>query len=100
MDYNGNTVLDLKYDYIKIIDKGFIIKEKFNSDIAEKFFDVKRINKLLEDHKSGKKDCYKKVWNIYTFIVWYDEYFVKNVSTSLKKLDTDYDKFFEYFNFK
>ena len=51
------------------------IKEKFNSDIAEKFFDVKRINKLLEDHKSGKKDCYKKVWTIYTFIVWYNEYF-------------------------
>ena len=51
------------------------IKEKFNSDIAAKFFDVKRINKLLEDHKSGKKDCYKKVWTIYTFIVWYNEYF-------------------------
>lgn len=27
IDYNGNTILDLKYDYIKIIDKGFIIKE-------------------------------------------------------------------------
>lgn len=53
------------------------IKEKFNSDIAEKFFDVKRINKLLEDHKSGKKDCYKKVWTIYTFIVWYNEYFAE-----------------------
>ena len=51
------------------------IKEKFNSDIAEKYFDIKRINKLLEDHKSGKKDCYKKVWTIYTFIVWYNEYF-------------------------
>ena len=51
------------------------IKEKFNSDIAAKYFDIKRINKLLEDHKSGKKDCYKKVWTIYTFIVWYNEYF-------------------------
>ena len=51
------------------------IKEKFNSDIAEKFFDVKKINKLLEDHRTNKKDCYKKVWAIYTFIVWYNEYF-------------------------
>ena len=51
------------------------IKEKFNSKTAEKYFDIKRINKLLEDHKSGKKDCYKKVWTIYTFIVWYNEYF-------------------------
>jgi hypothetical protein len=24
-----------------------------------------------------KKDCYKKVWTIYTFLVWYDEFFVK-----------------------
>ena len=51
------------------------IKEKFNSPIAKNFFDVKRINKLLENHKSGKKDCYKKVWTIYTFIVWYEQFF-------------------------
>ncbi len=53
------------------------IKEEFNTDIAAKFFDSKRINKLLEDHKNKKKDCYKKVWTIYTFLVWYKEYFVK-----------------------
>ncbi len=51
------------------------IKEKFNSETASKFFDVKRINKLLEAHKSGKKDCYKKVWNVYTFLVWYEQFF-------------------------
>ena len=53
------------------------IKEKFNSAEASKFFDIKRINKLLEEHKSCKKDCYKKVWTIYTFLVWYDIFFVK-----------------------
>ena len=51
------------------------IKKEFNTDIADKFFDTKKINKLLEDHKSGKKDCYKKVWAIYTFLVWNKEYF-------------------------
>lgn len=51
------------------------IKEKFNSKIAEKFFDQKRIMKLLDKHKSGKVDCFKKVWNIYTFIIWYEQYF-------------------------
>ena len=51
------------------------IKAKFESNTAEKYFDQKRILKLLNDHKNGKKDCYKKVWTIYTFIVWYDEYF-------------------------
>jgi len=51
------------------------IKEKFNSKVAEKYFDVKKINKLLDDHYNHKKDTYKKVWTIYTFIVWYNEFF-------------------------
>ncbi len=51
------------------------IKEKFNSEIAHKFFDVNRINKILDKHKTGKADCFKKVWNIYTFIIWYEQYF-------------------------
>ena len=51
------------------------IKEKFNSKTAEKFFDVKKINKLLELHRNRKKDTYKKVWTIYTFIVWYNNFF-------------------------
>ena len=51
------------------------IKEKFNSKIAEKFFDQKYIIKLLDKHKSGKVDCFKKVWTIYTFIIWYEQYF-------------------------
>ena len=45
------------------------IKEKFNSKIAEKYFDQKYIIKLLDKHKSGKVDCFKKVWTIYTFII-------------------------------
>ena len=51
------------------------IKDKFNSDIAAKFFDQKRILKLLDKHKSGKIDCFKKVWTVYTFIIWYEQYF-------------------------
>lgn len=51
------------------------IKEKFNSDTAKKFFDTKKILKLLDKHKKGKIDCFKKVWTIYTFIIWYDQYF-------------------------
>ena len=35
----------------------------------------KEINRLLEQHKSGRKDCYKKVWTIYTFLVWYEQFF-------------------------
>lgn len=51
------------------------IKTKFNSASASKYFDVKKINRLLEKQKNDKKDCYKKVWTIYTFLVWYDAFF-------------------------
>ena len=51
------------------------IKVAFNGDIAKQYFELDKINKLLEDHKLGKKDNYKKVWAVYTFIVWYGIYF-------------------------
>ena len=62
-------------EWIKEDDLYNEIKDKFNSDIAHKYFQVDKINKLLEDHKSNKKDTYKKVWTIYTFIIWYEQFF-------------------------
>ena len=44
---------------------------------AGEFFNVKKIIKLLDEHKKGKRDNSRKIWTIYTFLVWYDEYFVK-----------------------
>ncbi|MBP3705803.1 MAG: asparagine synthetase B [Clostridia bacterium] len=53
------------------------IKQKFNSDIAEKFFDTKEINAIFDKFINGDSDNWRKVWTIYTFLVWYEEYFVK-----------------------
>lgn len=44
---------------------------------SSEFFNVDKILKLLSDHKKGKRDNSRKIWTIYTFLVWYDEYFVK-----------------------
>lgn len=52
-----------------------LIKKEFESEVAEKFFDTKRIIKLLDEHKNGKKDNSRKIWTIYTFLVWYNDYF-------------------------
>ena len=52
-----------------------IVKTEFLSSNAEKFFHKNKIIKLLEDHKNNKKDNYKKIWTIYTFLVWYKIYF-------------------------
>ncbi len=49
----------------------------FNSDIADKFFNISEINAIFEDYIGGNSDNWRKVWTIYTFLVWYEEYFVK-----------------------
>ena len=57
-----------------------IVKEMFSSDAAKKFFDTKRLIKMLDDHKNGKNhnektDNSRKIWTVYIFLVWYDRYF-------------------------
>lgn len=52
-----------------------IVKTAFTSDTAEKYFNTQKLIKLLDTHKSGKADLSRKIWTVYTFIVWYGEYF-------------------------
>ena len=43
---------------------------------GEEFFNTKYVIKLLDDHKKGKRDNSRKIWTVYTFLVWYNEYFI------------------------
>ena len=54
------------------------VKVAFQSDIAEKFFVTSELMKLLDDHKSGKALNMQKIWSFYTFILWYEQFFVLN----------------------
>lgn len=51
------------------------VSEEFTSENAQKFFDTKKLIKMLEVHKSGKADLSRKIWTVYTFLVWYKEFF-------------------------
>lgn len=51
------------------------IKEAFSTSIANELFDTKKLNKLLDDHKNNKCDNYKKIWTVYTILLWYKVYF-------------------------
>lgn len=53
------------------------VRAKFHSEMAEKFFDVDEINAIFDEYVGGNSDNWRKVWTIYTFLVWYEEYFVK-----------------------
>lgn len=53
------------------------IPRKFHSEIAEKFFNIDEINAIFDDYIAGNSDNWRKIWAIYTFLVWYEIYFVK-----------------------
>ncbi len=55
-----------------------MVREKFDGDIAAMFFDHDAIRKLLDDHKAGLALNMKKIWTIYSFILWYEEFFINN----------------------
>lgn len=56
------------------------IKTTFESEIADELFNKKYLIKLLDQHVKGKKDNYKKVWNVYCLLKWYDVFFSKEIS--------------------
>ncbi len=52
-----------------------IVKEAFLGETAKKYFNTKELIKLLDRHKAGKEDNSRKIWTVYTFLVWHKEFF-------------------------
>lgn len=84
----ANSVLDKKWankkklgfpvplrEWMKSYDIYTKIKTTFSK--SGEFFNVEEITKLLEEHYTGKKDNSRKIWTIYSFLIWYNEYFVE-----------------------
>ena len=58
-------------------DKYFnIVKEYFESDFAAIFFDTNALMSMLCDHKNEVKNCQRKIWTVFTFLVWYKRFFI------------------------
>ena len=55
-----------------------IVKSEFESENAQKFFHTGELVKLLDDHKNGKADNSRRVWTVYTFLIWYRQFFGEN----------------------
>lgn len=53
------------------------VKEAFTGETAREFFHTDELVKLLDEHRAGKKDNSRRVWTVYTFLVWYKEFFVE-----------------------
>ena len=52
-----------------------IVRERFESDEANRFFHTEKLVHLLDDHRAGKADNSRKIWTLYMFLVWYQIYF-------------------------
>jgi len=57
---------DLYYNTIKIA---------FNGEVAREYFNTNQINNMLEEHKTGKTNYARRIWAVYTFILWYEVFF-------------------------
>ena len=53
------------------------VRRLFKSDIAAEFFDLDAIGAIFDEYIGGNSDNWRKVYVIYTFLVWYEEYFIK-----------------------
>ncbi len=51
------------------------VYEKLHGADAEKFFHKEEVEKIWDEYIGGNSDLWRKVWVIYTFLVWYDIYF-------------------------
>ena len=53
------------------------VKNEFTGDTAREFFNTDKLLSLLDEHRAGKKDNSRRVWTVYTFLIWYKEFFVE-----------------------
>ncbi len=63
-------------DYLKEDKYYKMIKEEFEQDYVAEFFKQDEIMKLLDDHHNGVRETHRKVYTIYSFLLWYKEYFL------------------------
>lgn len=51
------------------------IKSAFQLPICQELFNQEALSALLENHYQGKEDNSRKIWTVYIFLVWYQEFF-------------------------
>ncbi|WP_122646480.1 asparagine synthase (glutamine-hydrolyzing) [Enterococcus mediterraneensis] len=57
-----------------------LVRNLFEQDFVSEFFQQDAILKMLDDNYTGKNDARRKIWTIFTFLTWYDVYFLHDGS--------------------
>ncbi len=53
------------------------VRARFGSETAAKYFNQDALLKLLDDHKSGHNGGMKRIFTVYCFLEWYEQFFAK-----------------------
>ena len=64
-------------EYLKDTKYFNLIKNEFKEDYVKKFFNQTKILNLLEENNEGKNN-HREIYTIYSFLLWYKEYFINN----------------------
>lgn len=54
-----------------------IVKSYFTSDYAVEFFNQTKLMNLLDDHYNDIENNGRKIWTVFTFLVWYKRFFME-----------------------
>ncbi|MCL1863488.1 MAG: asparagine synthase (glutamine-hydrolyzing) [Defluviitaleaceae bacterium] len=52
-----------------------IVQKAFQQDFMSEYFNIEKILALLTRHKNGKEDNARKIWTIFMFALWHEEFF-------------------------
>ena len=61
-----------------------IVKGYFTNDTAKKYFNSDKLVELLDEHRNGKRFLTHKIWVIFSFLIWYEQYFDKEKGLAYK----------------
>ncbi|MBE6636171.1 MAG: asparagine synthase (glutamine-hydrolyzing) [Ruminococcaceae bacterium] len=52
------------------------VKAMLMREFAAEFFDTKALLAMLDEHKNGTKNNARKLYTVYAFLLWYEQYFI------------------------
>ena len=52
-----------------------IVKSHFTDEYTKEFFNQAKLMKLLDDHRNDVANNGRKIWTVFTFLVWYKRFF-------------------------
>lgn len=63
------------------------VRALFAEDFVKEFFDQEKLLQLADDNYNGKVDGRRKLWTVYTFLVWYKLYFIDHFNLDETAID-------------